>query len=1028
MNRLILKAIQNGKIVLFLTIVIAAVGVYTYYLLPKQESPDVSAPVAMIITQYPGAAASDVKDLVTKKIEDKMVELDGYDKCNGISKESVSIVAVEFEFTNEIDPDKAMQDVRNAVADVQNELPSGCLPSQVNTNLTDTAGIVISLSGQDYSYEQLASFGELFKDKLADINGVSRFEIAGDLNKEVKVDIDTAKLNQLGLSIADVCSILAAQNIEIPSGSIDYADGKLTVSTPGIYKSVEDIRRTILIVSPTTGIVTRLGDIAEVRMGTEEGVQKYKQNAQNAVLLTGYFKSSENVVIIGKDVRKAINEVKTQLPKNLTVEEIVYQPDEVSKSTNQFMLHLIIGILLVILVVFIGMGLRNALVVSTAIPVSILITFGVMYVMKIPIHQISLTALIVALGILVDNAIVVVDTIQTNLNNGEGRVNASYHGAKRCIIPIFTATLIIVAAFSPLLGMPGPAGRFFISIPVVLITSIVASYLVAMFVTPVMTSLVGRPEDLEKSEASRLRQFFDKMLDYGLKYKKTTELGTFGLLIIIVALLMPRLPVEFFPYANKDLFTIDISSEKAGNIEATEALADQVTRLLARQPEITCTTEAIGNGMPKFYIAMLPSSPSNDFAQVVCKYDLEAGKERRFKDNVEMGDYFQKLLDQNIAGGSCKVKLLAIAKPADAKVILKVSGKNLEQISAVSNRLKQAIKKVPGTTNVRDDMPGKTYQLEVKVDENKASSLGITKYDVQQQINISLYGSAASVFRRNGEEYVVRVKSDIDNVAMLENLKIKSSLSGQKVPLNEFATVGVSSKTDTIKTYQRKQTISVLVDLLPGYNATNIENAIEANVLPQVDTTGTSIKFEGEREDVKQNFGAVGVLFGIALFMIYVILFVQFKSFIKPGVILLTVPLSLIGSLTGLFILGQPFSMTAFLGIIALVGLVVKNGILLIDYIEDARSQGKSIDDACIDGVEKRYNAIILSALTVILALIPLAVSGNSLFAPMAISLMFGLAASTFLTMVVIPVVYSMIETALARRKIEEVEEFVIGE
>jgi len=657
------------------------------------------------------------------------------------------------------------------------------------------------------------------------------------------------------------------------------------------------------------------------------------------------------------------------------------------------------------------MGLRNALVVSTAIPISILMTFVVMYLLQIPIHQISLTALIVALGILVDNAIVVCDTIQTNLNNGESKIDASFLGTKRCIIPIFTATVVIVAAFLPLMGMPGPAGKFLISIPLVLITSIVASYLVAMFITPTMTALVGRPEEIQNKKESRLRNFFGKLLDFGLNNKKVTILGTFAMLILVFVLVMPRLEVEFFPYADKDLFYININSEKAGDIDASEAMADDVATLLKMEPEIISTTETIGNGMPKFYVAMPMSFPSNDFAQVVCKFNLKDGSEQRFKENTELADHIQQLIDQNIVGGDCKVNLLALARPADAKVILKVSGNNLDRINEVSNNLKMEIKKIPGTTNVRDDMPSKTYQLEVKVDEDKASSLGVSKYDVQSQINIALYGVKASVYRRNGEEYAIRVKSDIKNVALLQNLKIKSSVTSNKIPLSEFATVGVSSKTDTIKTYQRQQTISVLVNLLPGYNASDMENVLEAQVLPKVDTVGTKIKFEGEREEVNQNFSAVGLLFMVALFIIYLILFVQFNSFIKPLVIMLTIPLSLIGSLTGLMLLGVPLSMTAFLGIISLVGLVVKNGILLIDYIEDARKEGLSIDEACKDGVAKRYNAIILSALTVILALIPLYLSANPLFSPMAVTLMCGLAVSTFLTMVVVPVVYSMIET-----------------
>ncbi|MBB6213970.1 multidrug efflux pump subunit AcrB [Anaerosolibacter carboniphilus] len=1008
MNKLIQQLIKERRVTLFLAVVIAVVGAYSYYLLPRQENPDVSVPVAMIITPYPGASPNDVKELVTSKIEDELAELDGYDKTIGVSKEGVSIVVVMFQ--DYVDSDKALQDVRNAVVDVQSDMPGGALPSQVDTDLIDTAGIIISLSGENYTYEQLASFGELFEDKLASIEGISKFSIEGELDKEVKVDIDVAKLNQLGISIVDISQILQAQNIEIPSGNIKYGDTKITVKTPGIYTSLDDIRNTIIGVSSQTGIVTKLSDVADVYMDLEEDAQKYKQNGKNAVLLTGYFQKGKNIVIVGKDVRTAIDEVKAALPEDLIVEEVIYQPDDVSKSVNDFMMNLIEGIILVIIVVFLGMGLRNALVVSTAIPLSVLITFGVMFLMGIEIHQMSLTALIISLGVLVDNAIVISDTIQVRMDQGEEKLDAAYNGTTVSSIPIFTATLTTIAAFSPLLGLPGAAGKFISAIPIVLIISIIAAYLVAMFVTPAMAAVLFKKSKVKEDKKNKIKKFFYNMLQFALGRKALVVGVMIAAFVCTVVILMPQLPSQFFPYTDKNIFYIEIESEVPGNIEATEKLTDEVVNLLSNEPEITSYTVAIGTGMPKFYVTMKPAMPSADFGQMVCKFDLGDKKERRFKNKEEFVDYIQKKLDENIANGHTSARLLANAKPVEAKAIVKVSGENLDRLREVADTLKKEIATIPGTTNVRHDMKDKSLQLQIEVDKEKASSFGITQYDIQRQVNMALYGNKASVYRRGGNEYNIRLKSNINSVSELENMGIKSSATNKKVPLKQFAAVTHERKMDGINTYKRKQTVEILINELPGYSPIEIENIIENEILPKVDTSGTTISFHGEREDISENFSIVGILALLCVFIIYVILLIQFNSFIQPVVILLTVPLSLIGSIAGLYLMNNPLSLTAFLGIIALIGLVVKNGILLIEYINDARKQGCSIEEACIDAVDKRFNAIILSATTTVVGLIPLALSGSSLFGPMAIALMSGLIVSTFLTMVVIPVVYSIFE------------------
>ncbi len=1012
MNTLIKKLIDERRVTLFLAIVIAVIGVYSYYVLPKQESPDIAAPYAMIITAYPGASAKDVNDLISKKIEDELYEIDGYDYCKTISKEGLSIVVVAF--TNDTDHDKAMQDVRNAVADAKTELPDGAMDSNINTNLTETAGIIISLSGENYSYEQLASFGEQFKDNLTDIKGISKFTIEGELEKIVKVEVDIAKLNQLNLSFEDLYNLLQAQNIEIPSGDIDTKNGKIKVKTPGNFTSLDDIRNTIIAISPETGVVTRLQNIADIYIDLEEGAEKYKQDSRNAVLLTGYFQKSKNVVIVGKDVRKALDEVKAKLPEDLIVEEVIYQPDDVSNSVNDFMKNLIEGIIFVIIVVFIGMGLRNAVVVSAAIPLSILMTFGTMHLMGIYIHQISLTALIVALGILVDNSIVISDTIQVKIDNGEGKLAAAFNGARISSIPIFTATLTTVAAFSPLLGLPGAAGEFIESLPQVLIISIVASYIVSMFITPAMAALFFKQSKDKKKKESKVRKFFQNTLRVCLGAKGITTISIFIMLILVMKFVMPILPSQFFPYVDKNLFYIDIDTEIPGDIDATERLTDEVVEVLADEPEITSYTVAIGNGIPKFYITLPVAMPSQDYGQMVCKYDL-GDKNRRFENKEEFLEYIQEKLDENISGGKLTINQLQIAEPG-AKVVVKVSGNDIDRLTEISKEIKNEIKKIPGTTNVRDDMKDRSYQYEVSINDPKASSLGITKYDIQRQINIALYGSSPSVYRRDGNEYDILLKSNIDSIRELGNLEIKSSVTESKIPLKQYATIDFGSKLDSINRYDRKQTITIESDTLVNGDAVLIEDTIENEIIPKIDTSAVQISFDGERESIDKNFSVIGILALFTICIIYIILLIQFNSFIQPIVIMITIPLSLIGSILGLYLFNQPLSLTGFLGIIALIGLVVKNGILLIEYINDARKQGHSIDEACIDAVDKRFNAIILSAATTIMGLLPLAISGSDLFAPMAVSLMSGLLVSTFLTMVIIPVIYSLIEAEIERK------------
>lgn len=1007
---LIKAAIKNKKVVLFLVVIAIISGFYCYRIIPKQESPDVSSPAAIITTIYPGASPSDIEKLVTKKIEDKAEEIGGFDYVESFSKNSASIVVVYL--NNDADKDKAWRDLRDKIKDLKADLPDGCGDSQIDTNLTETAGMIISVSGKNYSYEQLGNYTDDIKKELSNVDGISRFDVKGKQDKQVKVEVDWSKINKYAISIEDVCSVLKAQNIDIPSGSLNLSTGKIKVKTPGTFTSLQDIQNTIITVSSTTGETVKIKDIAKVYMDYDDDSNyKFTDNGANSVLLAGYFQDNKNIVLIGDDVSKKLDTIKKQLPKDLTIDEVTFQPKDVNNSVSFFMENLREGVILVVITVLIGMGLRNSLVVSAVIPISIAMSFLVMYVLGIKVQQMSTTALIIALGILVDDAIVIGDVIQVGIDEGMDGDEAAFNGIKKLFVPVFTSTLIIVGAFSPLLTIPGAVGEFLRTLPQVVMICVTCSYLSALLVTPAMSSLAFKKSKNSNKE-SKVRKMFYRLLSYGLSHKKTIILAAIGVFLTSMGI-MKTLGMQFFPHADKDVIYIDITNEKVEDINSTSNLVKEVEGILKVQKEVTGYTSAIGGGMPKFYITLPTVSESKDTAQIMAKVDID--KTKNFKTRQELAEHIQGLLDSKISGGTATVKLLEQAQPIGAPIRLRLMGDDLDKVYAASDKIEQQLKNIPGTLNVRDDAAKKTYEYEVNIDDTKASQLGLLKSDILKQINIALKGNKSSVYRKNGSEYDILVKTNISSVKDLENLQIKSSVTNNKVLLSQVASITLNSELDQIKHYKKDKTITVYSDVKTGYNSVDIENSLSEKI-SKMDLNGVNVLYDGEKYQIQHNFTSLALAGVLTVLIIYVILFVQFKSFVQPLIIMCSLPLSLMGVVIGLLIFRMPLSLTAVMGIISLIGVVIRNAILLIEYIIEGRREELSIDDACLHAVSQRFRPIILSSTATITGLIPLAFSKSALFGPMSVTIMFGLLSATFLTFIVVPVVYSLVNTKLEKR------------
>lgn len=1015
MRRFIEATIRNRRITLFAIVLAFVFGLYSYYLTPKQESPDISVTVALLTTVYPGASAQDVERLVTSKIEDKITEVEGFSKVSSISQSNLSIVVLELETgTN---TDKAWNQLRQKMDELQSELPKECQDIEINTDLADTAGMIISLSGPDYTYEELAAYAEELKDDLIDIEGITRLEVLGKQEREVRVKVDTEKLNRMPLSLSDIVGILQSQSIEMPAGSIENEQGKINIRVGGNFSSLSEIENTVLLTSKENGSVVRLKDVAEVTYALQESNYKIKHNGENAVLLAGYFQNSRNIVIIGKEVDERVRQFERKLPGNLVFDKVLYQPDDVGNAVNSFVTNLLEGILFVIIVVFVGMGLRNAIIVSTSIPLSILITFIGMRLLGIDINQISIAALIIALGMLVDNAIVVSDAIQVRMDNGEERLQACVEGAREVAIPVLTSTLTTVGAFIPLLFLSGMAGEFIRSVPQIVILSLSASYAVAIFVAPVLAYIFFRPTKVKK-EKKGIRLLFRFLLKRGLKRKAVTIFLILPVLAL-TAWMVINLGLQFFPKADTNKIVIDVYHEHANDISQTEQLASQVTDILDRQEEVTGHTVAIGDGLPKLYYSMAPAMQAQNYAQVMFTVDLS--KTERFQKNEEFADYLQDILNREIARGTATVKLFEQGEPIEAPVRLRVVGDRQEAARA-SEQIKAALKAINGTVNVQDDYSDDTYDYSIRFDADQGLRMGITQYDIQKELNIALMGYSAGYLsnKANGTEQriqlPVRVTTDIKSVNDLKTFGIKSSATGSKVMLTSVSDIGLQTAVTKIRKYDRVPSVTIYCDVKHGFSSVDIQKQLEEK-LATMDLGDVKVVFDGERESILKYFGNIGFLAIVAVFVIYMVLLIQFGNFSHPFVIMATIPLSAAGSVLGLYLFKQPLSFTSLLGVVSLFGIVVNNAIVLVDFINAEKALGKSTEEACIDAVDKRFRPIMLTTITTLVGLVPLILSNSNLFTPMSISLLAGLAVSTLLTLVIVPVVYAIVAGRGDRRR-----------
>ena len=1006
--------IEKKLLVMMMIVIIVIGGVASYLSIPKQHFPNVVLPVSTVTAVYPGASAEDMEELVTKKLEEVVRETDGFDSCTSTTMNSVSAVMVSLNLDmSQEDADASFDDLRRRLEDLKASLPTGVTSISMDTDIMDTAGLILAVTGDGISGDELGQRTEDLKDRLKLLDGVRKVEVCGQQNSEVTIHVDTTRLNALDVSLSELASLIGAQNSIVPTGTIDVGNSVMTVNSSGKFENLDEIRN-IVVGQTDAGTIIRLSDIADIQIKPPKDNAFYTFNQKDANLIVLYFNSGINVVSFGDSIRNCIDEYQATLPESVQVHEVYFQPDVVSDAINSFLVNLFESILLVLLVIMVGMNFRNGIVVSIAIPLVILSNFIVMNVLGLDIQFISLAALIIVLGMLVDNAIVVSDSIQSKLDTGMDRKQAAVEGTQAVAVPVFISMLTTVSAFVSLLALTGAYKQLVFSLPVVIITCLVVSFAVSLLVTPLFSYLFLKPAKAKSDGSQKLASFYSRVFKIAFQHKILTIVLSLVFLAGCATSLV-AINIQVIPKAFKDVVTISVTGNDENDLDKTEAVVKEIESILSEQPEVSYYLSGIGAGIPRYDFSIMPSSQGANVGDIFVRVDLSQGD--RFEETWEMVEFLQNELDTQVGGARIVVDELGIMAGTTKPVEMKLYSEDLNDLNEAEEIVAGLMRQIDGTKNITSGKEIATYNYYIDMDTNRLSSLSLMKGEVQNELSIALMGRDVAVYRENGKEYNVVLDGSIDTQNQLENYRIKSSTTSNKYALQQFAQVVLDPEVSTITRLDGQRGRTVGCYCVSGYSDITTQMKLE-KLIQQTDfPESVTIEQSGMKHDFMTVLKSIGGVAFLSIVLIFIILVFQFNCFRLPILIFVSVPFGIISGVFFLYLTGESLSLFALLGCVSLLGCVLANAIVLVEYINQERALGISIHEACMEAGQKRFRPILMSTTTTVLGLLPLGFGKDALFIPMARLMMAGLLVSMIINLVLVPILYDMMESRKEQKK-----------
>ncbi len=1002
-NSFAARVLQRRTLIIIMMIMCFVGGLVCYITVPKQHFPKVIVPVGLIKVIYPGATAEQIEQTVAEDVEHAVMEMDGFDHCDTtILDNGFGIVAV-------LDMDLSQQEVDDSFDDLRKrlnalELPSGVTSITVDDDIMEISEAVYAMTGENISNDELSQRCSELADELRAVNGVRKVKLFGDIHSRVKITVDTDKLNNQPVSMAEIAAVIQNQNSAIPTGSIKVNGEEIDVTTSCRFDSLKEIEDLVINITDD-GVVTTLGDVADIRMELPDDEEYFIYNKQNATVIGVYFTEGLNTVDVGKRVDKVIAEYTKTLPDNILLSPIALQSEDVEKSVNDFIINLIESIVLVILVIMVGMNFRNAFVVSFAIPLAIFANFIGMKLFGLDIQFVSLAALIVVLGMLVDNAIVVSDAVQKNLDNGMDRKQAVIEGSQSVIVPVFISMLTTIAGFASLFTLPGAYHQLAFTFPSVIVISLIASFLVSVFVTPLMSLLFLRKTPEKEGKEELPVKIYNKIFGFAMKNRFITILAAV-LFFAVCSIALLRIDFQVKPKAFKDVVTIEVNSDSE-DMAKTRKMIDDIQLILDEQPETKYYLSCVGGGIPRYDYAIMPKNESKEIGDIYVKIDLD--KSKRFKYTWQMVDFLQSELSKRVGGGMILVDEIDIFKLTSKPVEVKLKGNDLEDLNEAEAMVNDILGSMDGAKGVNNNGQLSTYDYFVDVDDLKINTIGLFRAEAQNELSLALMGRKISSFKNGSHEYPIVLDSNIENETQLKEFKIKASTTKTKHPLRQFADVSLKTEVSKITHINgvRGRTVGC-------YNSSTVSNISMQNELQdkldKMDLPeGVTVEYTGERKDFMELAMDIIKAAVISLFLILVILLIQFSSIKKVLLVFISIPFGAMSGIAFLYLTGQKLTFFALIGSISLLGCVLANAIVLVDYIDNQIAEGMSVREACITAGAQRFRPIRMSTMTTVLGLAPLALFGDALFVPMASLMIAGLFVAMIINLVMVPMIYDTI-------------------
>lgn len=972
--------------------------------------PDISFPVIAIITTYTGVAPEDMETLITKPIEEAVASVEKIKHIRSLSKLGASLILAEFDWG--MDLDKAERDIRNNI-----DLVRGSLPDEADEPLIFQFDpqkmpiLFMSVSGPMGPAELRELCRRRIKPALERLEGVASVETAGGLKRQIQVEVDLTKLQGQRLSVDAVISTIRRENLQIPGGKLDEGEIEFSLRTLSEYTSVDQIANTIL--GYRNGAPLYVKNVAQVIDGYEEITRVIRNNRQPGILLLVSKNSKANTVQVAHRVISELPNILRRLPEGVEVGVIFNQADFIKRSISNLSSTAIQAFLLTGLVLlFFLHNLRASWIVSLSIPVSIIVTFSVLDLAGLTLNIMSMAGLALAVGMLVDNSIVVLENIYRHLKEGKDRREGAESGSTEVTTAIIASTLTTIAVFFPVLFVPGIAGVLFNDMALTICFSLFCSLLVALTLIPLLASkwLETSPSTERRSRRisevidhwlEKLTHRYSRSLAWSLRHRKKILIGILILFGGSLALI-PFLGFDFFPKVDQNQFEIQIERAPGTSLQSTEMTFRKIEEIISRSiPELKNQNTDIGVG--EFFGAFEKGSYSGRIRVNLIE------KEKRKRSQMEIESALRKELEQ-IPGITFSI-LQRHFLGEEGDIIVYLYGEDLSQARLLSEQIKEAIKKIPGAVDVQTSLEGARPELQIILDRDRIYALGLSTSQVSQAVSTFIKGTRASMFRDRGEEYEILVRlgqKDRENKEILKQLFVTTP-QGHPVPLSSLIRVERTLSPTTIlrRDQQRVTNISATVQ---GRSLGEVTQEVEMRLREMNLPPEFTYEIGGSAQDMKTSFKWLGFAFGGATLIVYMVMASLFESLKAPFIIFLTIPFAMIGVVYMLFLTGTPLSVVAFIGVIMLSGIVVNNSIVLVDYINQIRRKGIPLFDAVIEGGRTRLRPILMTSLTTILALIPLALglgAGGETWSPMARSVIGGLVTSTFVTLLIIPVIYT---------------------